>query len=299
MRITVINRAFCKTLLIMTVIICATGCAEKSGKTIAINGPINRIVSTAPSNTEILLDLGLADKLVAIDKYSADTTGLPGGLVQIDFSYPDAEAILSLEPDIIIASGHNTTVSGDDPFRILREMGIPVTYISMSKSISGIYNDIAFIAELLDVKDRGDALIASMKAQVDEINRKTAQAKIKRSVYFEISALPEIFTFGRDNYINDMITVINGRNIFENDNWVLSPSIEAIIERNPDVIITSVDYLEDPIGEIKSRDGFNHISAVKNNRIYQIDNNSLVRPSARIVLALNQMARSVYPELYE
>jgi iron complex transport system substrate-binding protein len=243
--------------------------------------------------------LGLADKLVAIDKYSADTAGLPGGLVQIDFSYPDAEAILSLEPDIIIASGHNTTVSGDDPFRILREMGIPVTYISMSKSINEIYNDIAFIADLLDVKDHGDALIASMKAQVDEINRKTAQAKIKRSVYFEISALPEIFTFGRDNYINDMITVINGRNIFENDNWVLSPSIEAIIERNPDVILTCVEYLPDPVGEIKSRDGFNHINAVINNRICRIDTNSVVRPSARIILALNQMARSVYPELYE
>jgi iron complex transport system substrate-binding protein len=79
----------------------------------------------------------------------------------------------------------------------------------------------------------------------------------------------------------------------------LSPSVEAIIERNPDVILTCVDYIEDPIGEIKSRDGFNYINAVINNRIHKIDTNSLVRPSARILLALNQMARAVYPELYE
>jgi len=96
-----------------------------------------------------------------------------------------------------------------------------------------------------------------------------------------------------------MIATIGGRNIFADDNWVLSPSVEAIIERNPDVILTSVDYLEDPIGEIISRDGFNYINAVRNNRIYQIETHSISRPSSRIILALNQMARFVYPELYE
>ena len=305
--------------LFMGVIACALGCfgksgddapanaehreireiLDRSGRTIVISGPINRIVSAAPSNTEIIIDLGLADKLVAIDKYSADIVGLPSGLMFIDFSYPDAEAILHLQPDIIIAHGHNVTVSGGDPFRLLREMGIPVAYISMSKSINDIYEDIAFIADLLGVNDSGRALINSMRAQVDELSHRTAQAAVKRSVYFEISAAPDMFTFGRDSYINDMISAVGGRNIFGNENWVLSPSIEAIIERNPDVILTCVDYIEDPVDEIKNRDGFNHINAVIYNRVYQIDNNSLVRPSARIILALNQMARSVYPELYE
>ena len=288
---------------------------DRSGRTVVIKGPINRIVSAAPSNTEIIVDLGLADKLVAVDRYSTDiaespytlsnespfglSRGLPAGLMRIDFAYPDAEAILGLEPDLIIANGHNPTVSGDDPFRLIKEMGIPVAYISMSRSINDIYEDIAFVADLLGVKERGQVLISSMKARVEELAQKTARANVKRSVYIEISAAPEIFTFGKDSYISDMISVIGGRNIFGNDNWVLSPSVEAIIERNPDVILTCVDYLEDPIGEIKSRDGFNHINAVINNRICQIDTNSLVRPSARIVLALNQMARAVYPEMYE
>ena len=318
--------------LIIAAILGAAGCAEKSanensggksdssayrreiidrgGRTIVINRPINRIVSAAPSNTEIIVDLGLADKLVAIDKYSADIAGLPAGLFRIDFAYPDAEALLGLEPDIIIAHGHNTTVSGDDPFRLIKEMGIPVAYISMSTSINGIYEDIAFVADLLEVKDRGQALIDSMKAQVDELSNKAAsypaiepkagaQAGAKRSVYFEISPAPEIFTFGKDSYINDMISRVGGKNIFADDNWVLSPSVEAIIERNPDVILTCVDFIEDPIGELKNRDGFNLINAVINNRIYKIDTNSLVRPSARIILALNQMAKAVYPELYE
>jgi iron complex transport system substrate-binding protein len=318
MRITLIEKVFFKALLIFAamLIVACTGkngneipkdsktesreLLDRSGRTVTINGPINRVVSTAPSNTEIIVDLGLADKLVAIDRYSTDVWDqVPAGLMLIDFSYPDAEAILGLEPDLILASGHNVTVSGDDPFRLLKEMGIPVAYISMSTSIEGIYGDIAFVADLLSEKSRGDQLISSMKAQVDELTRRTAQAAAKRTVFFKVSAATEIYTFGRDSYINDMISTVNGRNIFGDDNWILTPSVEAIIERNPDVIITSVNYMPDPIGEIKSRDGFSHISAVMDNRIYQVDANSVSRPSSRIMLALNQMARAVYPELYE
>ena len=287
--------------------LCAAACAEKdsreiidrSGRMVTIDRPLNRIVSSAPSNTEIIVDLGLAGKLIAIDKYSGNIPGIPAGLPVIDFSYPDAEALLALEPDIIIANGHNVTVSGDDPFRLLKEMGIPVAYITMSKSIEDIYKDIEFIADLLRARDKGDELIRSMKTRVNDLAGKTSEIKIKRSVYFEISAAPDMITFGKDSYINDMIAIIGAKNIFENDNWVLSPSAESIIERNPDVIITCVDYLDDPIGELKNRYGFNHINAVINNRIYRVNMDSVVRPSARIVLALEQMSRAVYPEVYE
>jgi iron complex transport system substrate-binding protein len=294
-------------LVIAAVILSAAGCAgksggeitDRSGRKVSLNASVNRIVSAAPSNTEIIIDLGMADKLVAVDRYSAELPELPAGIAHIDFSYPDAEAIIDLEPDLIIANGHNVTVSGDDPFRLLKETGIPVAYISMSKTIDDIYKDILFVADLLSVKNKGDELIRSMKARIGEITEKTARAKMKRSVYLELSAAPEMFTFGKDSYINDMISVIGARNIFANDNWVLNPSAEAVIERNPDVILTAVDYLDDPVEELKNRYGFNHIGAVINKRIYRIDTNSLSRPSARIVTALDEMARAVYPELYE
>jgi iron complex transport system substrate-binding protein len=271
---------------------------DRSGRAVKINGTINRIVSTAPSNTEIISDLGQAHKLVAIDRHSANVVGIPEGLPQLDFLYPDAEVIIKLEPDIIIANGHNATGTGEDPFRLLREMGIPVVYISMSKSIEDIYQDIAFIAGLLQAREKGEEIIDSMKAQVAKINQKTAYIDVKRTVYFEISAAPDMITFGKDSFLNDMISVIGARNIFENDNWIVSPSAEVIIERNPDVILTNVNYINDPIGEIKRRPGFNHISAVINNRICQIETDSSVRPSTRIISALRQMSIAVYPELY-
>jgi len=287
---------------------------DRTGKTLTIKNQINRIVSTAPSNTEIITDLGQAHKLVAIDRHSANVTGLPEGLTQLDFFYPDAEVIIKLEPDIIIASGHNPTGTGEDPFKLLRSMGIPVVYISMSASIDEIYNDIAFIADILRVQKEGEKLISSMKAQIDEISQQAAaqqaaaqqvaaktaaDTKNKTTVYFEISAAPDMMTFGKGSYIDDMISVIGAKNIFGDENWLVTPGAEAVISRNPDVILTNVNYIDDPIAEIKSRPGFNHINAVKNDRIYQINTDSSVRPSSRIILALRQMSRVVYSEFYE
>jgi iron complex transport system substrate-binding protein len=294
-------------LLLIILTVFHGGCAQnqerllvdRAGRTVRISGPVNRVISMSPSNTEIIVDLGLADKIVAIDRHSANVPGIPAGLPHMDFFFPDAEVIISLEPDLIIAHGHNTTGTGDDPFQLLNEAGIPAVYFSMSKSVSDIYDDIAFMAELFQANEKGAVLIRSMKTQVDEIARKAADIEQKNSVYFEISAAPEMFTFGKDSYLNDMIGIIGARNIFENENSLISPGAEAIIDRNPDVILTSVNYIEDPIGELKNRPGFGHINAIVHNRVYQVDADSSARPSSRILLALNQMARAVYPELYE
>ena len=271
---------------------------DRSGRTVFIKGTFNRIISTAPSNTEIIADLGQAHKLVAVDVHSVNVSGIPANLPLLDFFYPDAEVIINLEPDLIIASGHNPTGTGEDPFKLLSEMGIPVVYISMSKSIEDIYIDIAFIADLLQAGKEGEKLINSTKAQIARIVREItpvlAHNENRPKVYFEISAAPDMMTFGKDSFIDDMISVIGAHNIFGNDAWLVMPGAESIISRNPDVIITNVNYIDDPIAEIKNRPGFNHINAVINNRVYQIDNDSSSRPSARILLALRQMAQAVY-----
>ena len=269
---------------------------DRTGRTVIINNPINRIVSTAPSNTEIITDLGFAHKLIAIDRHSANIEGIPVNLPLLDFFYPDAEVIINLNPDIIIASGHNPTGSGEDPFRLLREIGIPVVYISMSKSLEDIYLDIAFIAELLQAQAQGEELIQQMRTQVLEITQRTTNITNTKTVYFEISAAPHMMSFGKDSFIDNMISIIGAQNIFANENWLITPGAETIINRNPDIILTNVNYIDKPIEEIRTRPGFNHINAVINNRIYYINNDSSSRPSSRVILALRQMSEAVYDE---
>lgn len=294
--------------LIMTLsIFVLSGCSsqtdrmvtDREGTEVNIPTKIEKIISTAPSNTEVLMALGLGDKLVAIDKYSTDIEGINTELPQIDFLNPDAETIIGLEPDIVIASGHNKTGSVEDPFKAISEAGIPVVYIPSSDSIDGIYKDIEFIADVVNERSKGKEIVDDMKAQVEEIKAIGDTITDKKSVYFEISPAPYLSSFGKSTFLNEMIEIIGAKNIFENEEGWVSPTAEAIIDANPDVIITNAGYMENPTEEIKSRDAWENINAIKNNEVYLVDKNASSRPSQNVIKALEQMAKAVYPEHYE
>ena len=294
--------------LIMTLsIFVLSGCSsqtdrmvtDREGTEVNIPTKIEKIISTAPSNTEVLMALGLGDKLVAIDKYSTDIEGINTELPQIDFLNPDAETIIGLEPDIVIASGHNKTGSVEDPFKAISEAGIPVVYIPSSDSIDGIYKDIEFIADVVNERSKGKEIVDDMKAQVEEIKAIGDTITDKKSVYFEISPAPYLSSFGKSTFLNEMIEIIGAKNIFENEEGWISPTAEAIIDANPDVIITNAGYMENPTEDIKSRDAWENINAIKNNEVYLVDQNASSRPSQNVIKALEQMAKAVYPEHYE
>ena len=271
---------------------------DREGNKVTMSNKLERIISTAPSNTETLVELGLADKLVAIDTYSSDVEGIPSNIEKIDFLNPDAEAIIGLEPDLIIASGHNKSGSSDDPFKLVKEAGISVVYIPSSESIQGIYDDIMFIADITKTKEKGQEKVDNMKSQIEEISQKAKNVKEKKKVYFEIAPAPNLYSFGNSTFLNEMIELVGAENIFKDENSWLAPTEESIIERNPDVILTNVDYIDNPIQEIKSRPGWENINAVKNNQVYLIDKNSSSRPSSHIIKALNEMAKAIYPDVY-
>jgi len=271
---------------------------DREGNDVTMPNKIERIISTAPANTEVLVELGLANKLVAIDTYSSDVEGIPNNIEQIDFLNPDAEAIIGLEPDLIIASGHNKSGSSDDPFKLVKEAGISVVYIPSSESIQGIYDDIMFIADVTNSKEKGQQIVDNMKSQIDEIAKKGENIQDKKKVYFEIAPAPNLYSFGNSTFLNEMIELIGAENILKDENGWIAPSAESIIDKNPDVILTNVNYIDNPIEEIKSREGFENINAVKNNQVYQIDKNSSSRPSQHIIKALNEMAKAIYPDVY-
>ena len=95
-----------------------------------------------------------------------------------------------------------------------------------------------------------------------------------------------------------MINLVGGENIFVDQNGWVSPSAESVIEKNPDVILTNVNYVPDAVKEIKGREGWQNIAAVKNGKVYLVDTNSSSRPSQNIVKALKQMAEFINPDAY-
>lgn len=297
-----------KLLAIITsfVLMFAVGCSsnkettvtDREGNEVKVPTKLEKIISTAPSNTEILVGLGLSDKLVAVDKYSEGIEGLSEDIPKMDMNKPDAEAIIALEPDIMIASGYNKIGSAEDPYKAIVEAGIPVVYIPSSDSIEGIYKDIEFIASLVNEEKKGEEIITDMKEKISKYEELGKTIKEKKKVYFEISPAPSLFTFGHSTFLNEMIEVIGAENVFKNEESWFAPTEEAILDASPDVILTNVNYVEKPTKEISSRNGWEDIKAIKNGDVYYIDSNSSARGNQNIIKALDEMAKAIYPDVY-
>lgn len=297
-----------KLLAIMTsfLLLFTVGCSsskettvtDREGNEVTIPTKLERIISAVPSNTEVLVELGVADKLVGVDKYSEGIEGLNEDLPKMDMNNPDAEAIIALEPDIIIASGHNKLGSAEDPYKAIVEAGIPVVYIPSSDSIEGIYKDIEFIASLVKEEKKGEEIITEMKEKISKYEELAKTIKDKKKVYFEIGPAPKLFSFGHSTFLNEMLEVVGAENVFKNEESWFAPTEEAILDANPDVILTKVNYVENPTKEILARDGWDNITAVKNGDVYYIDSNSAARGNQNIIKALDEMAKAIYPDVY-
>jgi iron complex transport system substrate-binding protein len=271
---------------------------DRAGNEISIPNEINKIISISPANTEILIELGFGDKIIAADEYSKDIEGLPEGIPLFDMMAPDAEQMVALEPDIIYTTGM-VMAEGNDPYKPIRDMGICVAYVPASISIEGIYEDILFFAHSLDAEKEGVDLVNSMISKIEEMEKTGRSIEDKKTVYFEIAAAPTLYSFGTGVFLNEMIEIIGAENVLaEHDMWI-SVSEEVVIASDPDVIITNVDYIEAPVEEIKSRSGWENMKAVKNNDVYFVDNYATSHPNHYIITGLEQMARAIYPDIYQ
>jgi len=271
---------------------------DRAGNEISIPDQINRIISISPANTEILIELGFADKIIAADEYSKDIKGLPDGIPLFDMMAPDAEQMVALEPDIIYTTGM-VLAEGNDPYKPIKDMGICVAYVPASISIEGIYEDILFLAKSLGADSKGADLVNSMISKIEEIEEKGKTIENKKTVYFELAESPNLYSFGTGVFLNEMIEIIGAENVLADYDMWISISEENVIASNPDVIITNVDYIENPVDEIKSRSGWENVKAVKSDQVYYVDNYATSHPNHNIIIGLEQMAKAIYPDLYK
>lgn len=270
---------------------------DLEGGTIEIKNELNAIISGAPSVTEILTGLGIGDRIIAADMYSADVEGIDPAVCTLDFYNLDIEYIASLEPDAVIIDGISMT-GADDPYSSLKEAGVTVLYVPSAASIDSLKDSIRFISECVDKSDKGTELIADIDSCISEISEKAAGITEKKSVYFEISAAPYLYSCGNNTFINDILNIVGAENIYANEEGWISNSEETVIAADPDVIITSVKYDGYDFNEISARAGWENISAVKNGQVYQVEPNPVSRPSQNVVKGIREVAAAVYPEIF-
>ncbi|MDR0906055.1 MAG: ABC transporter substrate-binding protein [Oscillospiraceae bacterium] len=273
--------------------------ADRLGNPITLPEEINTIITFGAAIGEVLVELGVGDKIIATDTYSFDVAGLTADIPQFDMGNPDIEAILDLAPDVFIVTGMVLSQgSGADAYKPFTDAGICVVFIPNSESIEGIREDIRFLGGVVGAADKAAAVIAEMDGKIAAVKAIGDTIAETRSVFFTLADSSYLYSFGSGTFLNEIIEIIGARNIFADQTSWIGVSGEQVLDANPDVILTSVNYLPDPIADILSIPGFDAITAVQNGDVFYVDANASNRPSQNIVKALDEMARAIYPEYY-
>lgn len=253
------------------------------------------IISLQPSNTEILFELGAGDKIIGATEY--DT--YPNEALEIervsDLSTVNTERVVELNPDVVFAY----TSGAEAQVEQLESAGIKVFVIRSASSIEDVYGDIKQIASVVDLEEKGDQVIAGIQKQIATVQEKIAKLDEKKKVYFEIAPAPDIWSIGSGTFQQEIITASGVENIYADQQEWFAVSEEDIITRNPEAIVTTVHYTENPVADILSRTSWKSISAVQNKEVYVINSDIFDRPGPRIGQAVEMLAKTIYPNLFK
>ncbi|KLI31607.1 ABC transporter substrate-binding protein [Brachyspira hyodysenteriae] len=273
---------------------------DRAGNDIILPEKIENIASLTPSATDIILSLGISDKIIAFDSTSKEilyTNNIDVSNIPVfDMLNPDSEKIIAMKPDIVFVNNFSV-FSGKTSLDSIKASGICVAVIPSSDTIKSIEDDITFLGDVLNKSDAASNIINIMNKNIENIRTIGESIQNKKKVYFEIAALPNLYSFGTNVYIDDMINIIGASNVFSDKNSWISTSEENILFSNPDIIFTSVDYIDNPTEEILKRKSWQNINAVKNKDVYYIASSSL--PTHNIVNAMIMMAKYTYPNEYK
>lgn len=252
-----------------------------------------RIVSLAPSTTEILFALGLDSEIVGVSSFCDYPLKAQEKEKVGTFSHPNIEKILSLKPDIIFCTG----LEQAPIIRKLRQLKLEV-YVSDPSNVDDLFDSITEMAALTNREKKAENLIEEMRRGIARIKSrvKSIPEKDKPRVFVEFWNNP-LMTPGRGSFIDELITLAGGANIaYDTERPYSYFSPEQVLNRDPDCIIVAYMVNEDASKAISERLGWKEIAAVKNNRIYNdIDPNILLRPGPRLVEALTQLHKRLYP----
>ena len=295
-------------LLLLAAVIIAVGAAcsvsapgpvvDDLGRTIDVEKVPQKIVSLAPSNTEILFALGLGDKVVGVTDFD-DYPAQVKQKTSVGSPYPgfDLEKIVSLEPDLVLGFGYSLP----DYAAKLEKLGHAVVVLA-PKDVEGVLSDIELVGKITGSEEAAKRLVDNMKRRIDDVVAKTKDAP-KPKVFWEFDATDSTkpWTAGPGSFNHALIELAGGQNIGATGaSSSFQMSAEEIISDDPGVIFLGDYQFGAKVEDVLNRPGWSVISAVKNNRIYPItDPNLTDRPGPRIVDGLEMLAKMLHPELFK
>lgn len=261
-------------------------------KEITLEKAPERIITLAPSNTEILFGLGLNDEIIAVndnDTYPEEALSKEsvGGM---EFNL---EQIISLQPDLVVAHESGLYSFNEQAIAQLESVGIPVFVVKDAKTFEETYETIEQIGNLTNKEKEAEEMIVSIKEGIEEIEVKVADLE-EKSVFVVVGTNPQLYVAGQETFISEMLEVLNVENAVPELGWPQYSS-EQFVKSNPDIIL--VTY-ENDLAAIEENDAYAEMDAVKNANVKLVDSDTTSRQGPRIVEGIESIGEAIYPEVF-
>jgi iron complex transport system substrate-binding protein len=278
---------------------CATTRTDGLNRTVKLHGTPQRIVSLAPSNTEILFAVGAGKQVVGRDHFSdypvevksiKDIGGSMGNY--------DTEAIVALHPDLVLAGEINTPAQ----VASLQQLGLTVYYLPNPTTLEGMFANLVTVGQLTGHSSAAATLVNSLKLRVAAVDARVKPLTSHPTVYYELDATDPTkpYTAGPGTFVDLLIARAGGNNVGKSlkGQWA-QISMEQLVVANPSIIILGDSAYGTTPDSLKQRTGWGGLAAMQNGQIYPFDDNLVSRPGPRLVDGLEALAKLLHPEAFK
>ena len=275
---------------------------DDAGRDLTIEAVPERIVSLAPSNTEIVCVLDACERLVGV----TDFDDHPPQVADVDkvvvSAIVDVERVVAAEPDLVIAAGNAIT-----PLEVigqLEDLGLAVLVL-YPETLDEVYADIELLGRALDRADQAEEIVREMRGGVDAVTGAVEGAEAPRVLYEVFHAEGTTYTAGEGSFLASLIELAGGEPVTGDAQGLLAP--EALVTADPELILLgTASYdptLADPdsaLETVAARPGWTELQAVRDGRVLPyLDDIVTTRPGPRIVEGLEALARAIHPDRFE
>lgn len=266
---------------------------DMTGREITLDAPATRVVALSASDCEIIYALGAGELLVGRGEYC----DYPAEVLEVPAVQSGAETnieqIIALEPQVLFMTKMAQT---EEQIAALEAAGVHVV-VSDAQDIAGVYEVIGMIGTLLGREAEAGTMVADMVAAFDDVAARAA-GDGSETIYFEVSPLQYgLWAAGADTFMDEIAQMLGLTNAFADVSGWAEVSEEQVLSRDPDYIVTISMYYGEgptPVEEIQGRAGWENVSAVKNGKILNLQNNELSRPSYRLAEGARMLCDFVY-----
>ena len=268
---------------------------DQVGRQMRVPDDPRRIVSLAPSITEIIFALGQQERLIGVTQYSnypaeAATRPKVGSYVRLDL-----ERIVALNPDLCLAIKDGNPKETIDR---LQSLDIPVFAVN-PHNLESMLQTIKNIGGILNASQKATTLVADMRSRIRQVETLVSKTAQRPRVFIQIGISP-IVSAGSNTFIDELINRAGGINVAAGPSAYPHFSREQVIALAPDVLI--ITSMARSGGYEKAKADWSRLAdmpAVRQKRIHTVDSDLFDRPSPRLLEALEILTRLLHPELFK